>query len=253
LGTVRLRDISPSGRARPIAAPMHAIVQVLEFLFESFSISLPCHAIASGRSVTREREIAPLQEIGGDVMQQCREPYSLALSRRLAHGCQSVRRGIPAQCPGRGRLTAVPLGRGPSLHGLRRGKALVVRPLHRYYSLVRLLNRVHAHRSAFAFMSRSDMPCRTRLRPPRFRTKNFSTCTRSSTARGSSIQVAHRHCRPAANETVWLDLPRGGLAPPILCQLSWRTRLGVNGVDFVTLGSGRFTPNTNVARPYRRR
>jgi len=21
----------------------------------------------------------------------------------------------------------------------------------------------------------------------------------------------------------WLDLPRGGLAPPILCQLSWRT------------------------------
>ena len=23
----------------------------------------------------------------------------------------------------------------------------------------------------------------------------------------------------------WLDLPRGGLAPPILCQLSWRTPL----------------------------
>ena len=65
-------------------------------------------------------------------MQQCREPYSLALSRRLAHGCQPVRRGIPAQCPGRGRLTAVPLGRGPSLHGLRRGQALIVRPLHRY-------------------------------------------------------------------------------------------------------------------------
>ena len=25
----------------------------------------------------------------------------------------------------------------------------------------------------------------------------------------------------------WLDLPRGGLAPPILCQLSWRTPLWV--------------------------
>src|SRR5712671_6099352 len=25
----------------------------------------------------------------------------------------------------------------------------------------------------------------------------------------------------------WLDLPRGGLAPPILCQLSWRTLLRV--------------------------
>jgi hypothetical protein len=70
---------------------------------------------------------------------------------------------------------------GPSLPGLRGGNALVVRPLHRYYSLVRLLIRVHAHRSAFfAFMSRTGMPCRPRMRPPRFRAKNFSTCTRSS-------------------------------------------------------------------------
>src|SRR5258707_6042432 len=27
----------------------------------------------------------------------------------------------------------------------------------------------------------------------------------------------------------WLDLPRGGLAPPIPCQLSWRARLWVTG------------------------
>src|SRR6266436_814715 len=27
----------------------------------------------------------------------------------------------------------------------------------------------------------------------------------------------------------WLDLPGGGLAPPILCQLSWRTQLRVKG------------------------
>src|SRR6267378_7484187 len=203
-------------------------------------------------------------------MQQCREPYRLALSRRLAHGCQPVRRGIPAQCPGRGRLTAAPLVRGPSLHGPRRGNALVVRPLHRYYSLVRLLIRVHAHRSAFAFMSRSGMPRRTRMRPPRFRTKNFTTCTRSSTARGSSIQAntlwgmlpSRQRTRSAPRNSTrfaaqysarglpcerftavladrtscitrgrggWLDLPRGGLAPPILCQLSWRTLFWVTG------------------------
>src|ERR1700674_3062690 len=60
LGAVRLRDVCPSGGARPIAAPMHSIVQVFDFLFEGFSISLPCHTIDSGRSVTREREIAPL-------------------------------------------------------------------------------------------------------------------------------------------------------------------------------------------------
>jgi hypothetical protein len=63
-------------------------------------------------------------------------------------------------------------------------------PLHRYYSLVRLLIRVHAHRSAFAFMSRTGMFCRSQMRPPRFRAKNFSTCTRSKTARGFPIQAS---------------------------------------------------------------
>ena len=48
------------------------------------------------------------------MMQQRSEPYTLALSRRSAHGDESVRRGIPARCPGRGRLAAIPLGRaGP--------------------------------------------------------------------------------------------------------------------------------------------
>src|SRR5215471_16113257 len=122
-------------------------------------------------------------------MQQCCEPYTLALSRRLAHGDEPVRRGVPAQCPDRGRPAAVPLGRGPSLPGLRGGNALVVRPLHRYYSLVRLLIRVRAHRSAFAFMSRTGVPCRSRMRPPRLRAKNFSTCARSPTARGSPVQA----------------------------------------------------------------
>src|SRR5205807_5409605 len=121
-----------------------------------------------------------------DVMQQRSEPYTLALSRRSAHGDESVRRVVPAQCPGRGRLVAVPLGRGPSLHGLRRGQALFVRPLLGYYDPVRILIRVHVHRSAVAFMNRPGLPVRTRMRLPRFRAKNFSTCTRSPTARGSS-------------------------------------------------------------------
>ena len=182
---------------RPVTAPVHFIVQFLQLLFEVFSIGLPRHAVDARRGVPFKREVTLLQEIGGDVMQQRCEPYTLALSRRSAHGDEPVRRGVPAQCPGRGRLAAVPLGRGPSLPGLRRGNALVVRPLHRYYSLVRLLIRVHAHRSAFAFMSRTGMPCRSRVRPPRFRAKNFSTCTRSLTARGSPIQAS----------TLWAMLP----------------------------------------------
>src|ERR1019366_7480168 len=138
------------------------------------------------RGVPFKRKVAPLQEIDGDVMQQRSEPYTLALSRRSAHGDESVRRVVPAQCPGRGRLVAVPLGRGPSLHGLRRGRTLFVRPLLGYYDPVRILIRVHVHRSAIAFMNRPGLPVRARMRLPRFRAKNFSTCTRSTTARGSS-------------------------------------------------------------------
>jgi hypothetical protein len=120
------------------------------------------------------------------VMQQRGEPHTLTLSRRLAHGYQSIRRGTPALRPDRGCLTAVPLGRGPSLHGLRRGQALIVRPLLRYCNPVRLLIRVRVHRSAVAFLNRPGMPVRARMRSPRFRAKDVSTCMGSPTARGPS-------------------------------------------------------------------
>src|SRR6516164_5757186 len=40
-------------------------------------------------------EVAPWQEVDGDLMQQCGEPHTLAPSRRLAHGVKPVRRGCP--------------------------------------------------------------------------------------------------------------------------------------------------------------
>src|ERR1700681_4512159 len=183
---VSLRDVSSSRRTRPVTAPVHFIVQFLQLLFEVLSVGLPRHAVDARRGVPFKRKVAPIQEIDGDVMQQRSEPYTLALSRRSAHGDESVRRVVPAQCPGRGRLAAVPLGRGPSLHDLRRGPTLFVRPLLRYYDPVRILIRVRVHRSALAFMNPPGLPGRARMRLPRFRAKNFSTCTRSPTARGSS-------------------------------------------------------------------
>jgi hypothetical protein len=41
-----------------------------------------------------------------------------------------------------------------------------------------------------AFMNRPGLPLRARMRLPRFRAKNFSTCTRCPTARGSSHEPA---------------------------------------------------------------
>ena len=183
---ISLRNVSSSGWMRSVTATVHLVVQFLQLLFEVLSVGLPRHAVDTRRGVPFKRKVALLQEIDGDVMQQRSEPYTLALSRRSAHGDESVRRGIPTQCPGRGRLAAVPLGRGPSLHGLRRGQALFVRPLLGYYDPVRVLIRVHIHRSAVAFMKRPGLPVRARMRLPRFRAKNFSTCARSPTARGSS-------------------------------------------------------------------
>ena len=61
-----------------------------------------------------------------------------------------------------------------------------------HYDPVRILIRVHVHRSAVAFMNRPGLPVRARMRLPRFRAKNFSTCARPQTARGSPMQ-AIRH------------------------------------------------------------
>src|SRR6202035_2621227 len=68
----------------------------------------------------------------------------------------------------------------------RREQAPIVRPLHRYSALVRLLIRVHAHRSAFRLHEPDRRAHRSRMRPPSFQRKNVSTCMGSSTARGSS-------------------------------------------------------------------
>src|SRR5260370_18479853 len=109
---VSLRNVGSSGGTRSVTAPVHLVVQVLQLLFKVFSVGLPRHAVDARRGVPFKPKVASLQEIDGDVMQQRSEPYTLALSRRSAHADESVRRGIPAQCPGRGRLAAVPLGRG---------------------------------------------------------------------------------------------------------------------------------------------
>ena len=54
LGAVRLRDVRPSGRSGSVAAPVHSLVQVFQFLFEVFSVGLPRHAIDPGRSISRQ-------------------------------------------------------------------------------------------------------------------------------------------------------------------------------------------------------
>jgi hypothetical protein len=53
-----------------------------QFFFEVFSVGLPRHAVDTRRGIPLESEVAPRQEVDSDVMQQCVEPNTLALSRR---------------------------------------------------------------------------------------------------------------------------------------------------------------------------
>src|SRR5260370_17144774 len=58
-----------------------------------------------------------------------------SVARRPTRSHYSDRRGISAQCPNRGRLTAVPLGGGPSLHHFPRGLPLLVPSPPKYFLL----------------------------------------------------------------------------------------------------------------------
>ena len=184
LRTVGLWDICPLGRPSPIAPFVHPVVQVLQVFVELFPVGLLRHAITSGSCIPLKRQIALLQKIDGDMMQQRGELHIFSPSRRSAHSQQSIRRGCPARRPDHGRLMAVSLGLRSSLHSLRQGRALFVRLLLWYYAFVRLLIRVRAHRLALPFLSRPELPLQERMRSPRFRTKDLTTCSGSPTAQG---------------------------------------------------------------------
>ena len=79
--------------------------------------------------------------------------------RRLAHATHPAAHGCPALRPARVRLCRVLLGQRASLHSPRLGlpppgPAFVVRLLHRYYPVVRLLAGVRVGRTALAFAHR---------------------------------------------------------------------------------------------------
>jgi hypothetical protein len=124
---------------------------------------------------------APGSYLGSDVRRYAGKP-----AHRPAQNRHSDRRSSPALSPGCGRLTAVPLGPGPFLHVLRRKLPSIVRSLLRYYGRVRLLTRVHVQRAAFGLPEPAPTEVRARVRPPRFRTKDVSTCMGSPTAQGPS-------------------------------------------------------------------
>src|ERR1700687_3616858 len=70
---------------------------------------------------------------------------------RLTYTVQPAGPALPAQCPARVRLFRVLLGQRPSLRDLLRPSLACVRPLHRYYAIVRLPPAVHVEIIAHRF------------------------------------------------------------------------------------------------------
>ena len=94
--------------------------------------------------------VAAAQQIDIHVVQQGGEPHLPVPLCCLPYTVQPAWPALPARCPVRVRLFRVLLGQRPSLHDLLRPSLAFVRPLRRYYAVVRLPAAVHlgliAHR-----------------------------------------------------------------------------------------------------------
>jgi hypothetical protein len=103
--------ISPRPPHRSRRALLTHMLTILLFFNRRADGARPVHSIRSRRALLTHRAPPSGQT-------SCDERFSYA--RRPTRSHYSDRRGISAQCPNRGRLTAVPLGCGPSLHDFRR-------------------------------------------------------------------------------------------------------------------------------------
>jgi hypothetical protein len=86
------------------------------------------------------------------VVQKIVEPQRTIPPRRFTHPDEAHVRFRGALRPRHGVTAKAPLCRGPSLHRLRHRYSGIVRPLHRYYDLVRLPDRLSRNIMAIAFL-----------------------------------------------------------------------------------------------------
>ena len=131
--SVRLGDVHPPNGRRSVRAPVHAAMQVQQSLFQLRPILLPPYPVDSRRSILPQSEVGAAQGLHSDMVQQ-RGQSLLGVSRdRSPYPVHRLGHAPPTLRPARALAHRIPLGSIPSLHRLRRGSPLFVRPLHRYY------------------------------------------------------------------------------------------------------------------------
>ena len=132
--------------------------------------------------------------------------------------CRGRDAGCPALCPARAVASRIPLGRGPSLHRLRRGSRPLVRPLQRYYGPVRLLHSVHLRLRIPSFPSRPRYDHRGRVKTSQVPVGGVHTCLGSRTPPAcAATDASSPASRPMTHGSRWkrgrLLLRSAGLSP----------------------------------------
>src|ERR1017187_2249955 len=148
LPSIGLRNIdSPRGLC-PVCATVDATVQIGKPILQPRSVLLPRLSVDARCCFSLQSEIAPPEQIDGQVVQQCRELLLLPFPCSLTHTAQPMGHTSPALRRSRVGLCDVLLDPRSSLPNLRQRFPALVRLVHRYYTEVRLLRGVHIRRSA---------------------------------------------------------------------------------------------------------
>ena len=173
-------------------------------LVQSRRIPSPCHAVHARRSVPLQRVEGPAQRVRRDMMQERRQSLLRLPRCCLPYPLGGLGHAFPALCPARAVASRIPLGRGPSLHRLRRGASPLVRPLRRYYGPVRLLHSVHLRLRIPPFPSRPRHDWRGKVKTSQVPVGGLHTCLGSQTPRSSPAprHIPARAMWPSTHITV---------------------------------------------------
>ena len=213
LPPIRLRNVYPTHRLRPVRSALQSMGEVLEICLKSLAVVPPRLTIYTSRRMPLQLEVSKPQSVDPvDVMQQSGELCILVQCCRLSYLRQLAWRVYPALSPERVLLAQVSLGQTPSLHLLRRRCSGFVRRLLRYYGSVRLPAFVHHRLLSLDFPMRPENAgLRENPGSLNFRARCVPTCQ------------GHRPRRTPAK----LAMALGRMLPSALCQGVGVLKLGV--------------------------
>src|SRR5438552_12106510 len=183
---VRLRDVHPPTRLRPVPPRLHPSMQILKVNLQVLPVPGPRHPVHPRRRLRADRPIRGPEPTLADMVQQRREPRSLVPSCYLTHTAQRTGRVNSGTESGTRFAARVPLGSPPSLPHIRHRFHGLVRQVRRYYGAIRLPTFVHPRITASALPGRPAQRSTGRaiVGSPGSRAWRFRTCHGSQTAQG---------------------------------------------------------------------